>query len=184
MTTLALANSRKGWWQFMTSKLEGYRRDTLADELSPGELAILDRIENRSFTDSTRDPIAPSSLPRIPEGEYEAIGMKCEKRTYLGGREKLYLYMEIQTDSKIQEKVILTRYYNWYDKPGPRSDFYVEYVKANDCKAPRGRMSPSIFVGKRFLVKVSDVTRDRDGDELTGDLISSKIKKILKRLPD
>jgi hypothetical protein len=94
--------------------------------------------------------------------------------------------MKIFIDGNSDQHITLSRYMNWYDKPGHLSDYYNEWVIANNGEPPRrkSRMSPSIFKGKRFLVMVKDVTKDRKGYKRPNALEYSKIDKILELLPE
>lgn len=130
-------------------------------------------------------PEAPGRRPLIPDGDYNALCVNYEIIPHykFNNTPKVHLTMKVFYDPDNPDSYIeLTRFLNYSKKPPPGSDYYTEWVKANNGHAPaRGdRMSPEIFVGKKFKVRVRKVTSDKDGDPHEGDLRYSRVAKILR----
>ena len=140
-------------------------------------LASADWSANASVEKADRKPL-------IPDGEYEAEVEQSEVyRDIFSGGKKLALHMRVFCDKEDPEAFeMLARHYNYAIPPSPSSDYYREWVKANGGSLPlrKDRWFPRIFMGKRFLVRIVTVDRDRDRDPLEGDLRYSKVAKILR----
>lgn len=130
-------------------------------------------------------PEMPEKKPKIPAGEYKAYAFNFSiHRSKWGSGKKLYLWFKVFTDeSNPDEYTILTRYMNYYDKPGPASYYYREWVIAKGRISDRiDRMPPSVFLNKHFRVRVNTVLKDEHGDFLIKELQYSRVTKILERI--
>jgi hypothetical protein len=130
-------------------------------------------------------PVAPAPLPLISGGVYRARCLKYEIFVNYRFPEntKLHLHMEIlDGNESTEETIILTRFLNYSRKPGRGSDYYSEWVIANNGNPPKrgDRMHPKVFEGKVFEVKVRSVKIDRDHDALLKSLRYSVIGKIVR----
>ncbi|GAI89792.1 unnamed protein product, partial [marine sediment metagenome] len=130
-------------------------------------------------------PQAPEIRPQVPAGEYRARVLTYDLFSHyrFTGDLKLHLHLKVLLgDDDPRGHVVLTRFLNYYEKPGSGSDYYKEWVKANGGILPsrRDRMSPAVFRGKTFAVRVVTVKNDRDRDPIEGELRYSKVGKLLR----
>ncbi len=97
--------------------------------------------------------------PLIPEGKYEVVFLRAEKKK-LWGREKVFLWFQIMSSGKWHEEQL------YMACNGPKNGkwtlsckFYQAWVLAAGRRPERfDRMSTKVFRGKVFLAQVRDVT--------------------------
>ena len=148
------------------------------------------------------------SLPVVPEGLYVALAVgSAEKFDFMGGKRVAVSYRLIEgpvgsgessehgidrghPQYKAGRNEILPIYYPVGSTPDGRlkaranTKYRKAWVIAADRKPARGdRMSPKVFEGKFFLVKVALVKTDSDKDPL-GELSRySVVRKMIRLLP-
>lgn len=122
-------------------------------------------------------------LPRIPEGEYEAVCFKVEVSRYLGSEKKLYVHFRIINGEYQGTELFETLNFNY--KSFPRgSKYYTDWSIANG-KLPirKDKMSPKVFKEKAFLVKVRDVKpKHEDGTTKPEIFWYSVIDRIIEKV--
>ena len=119
--------------------------------------------------------------PYVPEGEYLAFCRSAQKyRNPRFKREEIALQLTLCDCEYAGTK--LTRYFSAQTAGKKRSNYYREWVIANQGIAPvRGdRMSYKKFTGKLFRVRVSTVTTDAYQEKLPPALHYSKVAAILE----
>jgi len=148
------------------------------------------------------------SLPVVPEGLYVALAVgRAEKFDFLGVKRVALSFRLIEgpvgSDESSEHGIdrehpqykagrdeILSMYYpvgltpDGRVKAGPSSKFRRDWEEAAGSKSTRDdRMSPKVFKGKFFLVKVALVKTDSDRDPL-GELSRySVVRKVIRLLP-
>ncbi len=131
------------------------------------------------------DGIGPKTnpLPRIPEGEYEAVCTEAKVSLYLGKELRLYLHFKIIAGEHEGKKI--RGNYNFDYKVFPTaSKYYTDWSIANGAlPRRRDRMTPRIFIGKAFLVKVRDaIPRYEDRTPKPEMFRYSVVDRIIERL--
>lgn len=119
--------------------------------------------------------------PRVPEGEYLAFCRSAQKyRNPRFKREEITLQLALCDCEYAGTK--LTRYFSAETAGKRRSNYYREWVIANQGFAPsRGdRMPYKKFTGKLFRVRVATVTTDAYQEKLPPALHYSKVAAILE----
>jgi hypothetical protein len=145
------------------------------DSLKP--LATSSPVENQW-------PIAPEKPLLIMPGTYRAYCLSYVffRHHRFKDRKKLHLKMQVFIDESDSENtIVLPRYLNYYDRPGPGTDYYKEWFIANYENLPtrKDRMSPKKFVGKVYMVRVRTVIEDKDADKYHRNFQHSVVGKIL-----
>lgn len=99
---------------------------------------------------------SPDSDPRplIPEGNYEAVCIKCEVKKYLAKGKKLYLHYQIINSEYAGTVLFEPINYN-YKSFSSATKYYTEWTVASGRRPQRrDKMSHSVFKDRAFLVKV------------------------------
>lgn len=117
--------------------------------------------------------------PLIPAGEYLAQCVGVDKAFCFGKVEKYFLWFRIIEGEYEGTELFGARYY--YDRPGPSSKQYQEWVITAGRRPTRvDRMSLNIFKGKIFKVRVgTTVKKDEEGKPLPSVLHYSSVTRIL-----
>jgi hypothetical protein len=119
--------------------------------------------------------------PLIPDGVYDAVFIRAEGGRCFGTL-KLFLYFKIITPGQYNETELYMPFnVNKERKIAPSSKYYKTWCQVNGGQRPSRNavMSPNIFRGKFFEVKVKTIRKDYNGDELLPSLFYSIIDKIL-----
>lgn len=139
----------------------------------------------RSHTERDEQSWAPicdeNPAPRVPEGEYLAFCKSAQKyRNPRFKREEIALQLTLCDRECAGAK--LTRYFSAETAGKKRSNYYREWVIANQGVAPsRGdRMPYKKFTGKLFKVRVTTVTTDAYQEKLPPSVQYSKVAAILE----
>ncbi len=122
-------------------------------------------------------------LPRIPEGEYEAVCFKVESKPYRGSEKRLYLHFKIVDGTNQGTKLFAT--YNIKYKSFPRaSKYYTDWSIANgSLPKRRDRMPGMVFKEKLFCVKVRDARPTYDDGTIKPDMFRySVVDRIIEIL--
>lgn len=118
----------------------------------------------------------------IPDGEYTVICTGARRTWYpMFRREAIVLSAKVFDGPNTG--TVLERYFPAGEKIGRGSNYYREWVIANQGIAPRRRerMPMKKFVGKLFRAQLATVVTGRDGAQLTG-ASYSKIARIIELL--
>lgn len=100
--------------------------------------------------------------PLIPDGKYEVIFLRAEKKERLWGGTKVFLHFQIVDSGEYQGKELymacnVKREGKW----GVSSKYFQAWVLAAGRKPKRfDRMGTSVFRGKVFLAQVRTVTKN------------------------
>jgi hypothetical protein len=135
--------------------------------------------------DDDWEPIAADD-PRtlVPEGEYDVICARAERRFYAVYR-RFVIVLTFRIHSDPYAGVFIERFFNVpADGKIPRgSHYFREWILANGVKPHRReRMAKRKFVGKLFRAQVVTVTTSRDGQDLGPAASYSKVARLLELL--
>lgn len=119
----------------------------------------------------------------ISEGEYEAICFKFEK-AFAFGRQVLFLWFQIcYGDFAGVELWVPFNLWKKSNKIPSGSKYWRAWSIANGGRPKRGdRMSPRIFLQRRFLISVVTVRRDSKQRDLPDFLQYSRGDDVLQKL--
>ena len=110
------------------------------------------------INDEVKSNPKTNPLPRIPEGEYEAVCIRAEKSRYLKDDKRLYLHFQIINGE--YEGTRLYEVFNINYKSFPKGcKYYTDWSISNGgLPSRRDKMSSRIFLQKVFMIKVRDAT--------------------------
>jgi hypothetical protein len=126
------------------------------------------------------DPIYAGDYESVPEGKYEAIVIRIERGEFYR-RKKLYIWFQIVEQGNENGKEVFMPF-NMYKRITRGSKYYAAWLIANKSQKPKknDRMSPKIFKGKVFSIKVRTVITGSKNDVLTGGEKYSVVDEILE----
>lgn len=124
--------------------------------------------------------------PLIPDGEYEVIFLRAEKKERLWGGTKVFLHFQIVDSGEYQgQELYMACNVKREGKWGVSSKYFQAWVLAAGRKPDRvDRMSTKVFQGKVFLAKVRTVTKDSKNLPRPLLLQYSIIEDLVQRLTD
>lgn len=106
----------------------------------------------------------------VPEGEHQAIVTRYDRCEFYR-RKKLYLWFKIVDGTNEGPEIFMP--FNVYSKIVRNSKYYKAWVTAKGSKPKKNdRMSPKVFKGKVFLIKVRTVMKGRELEALGEDKYS------------
>lgn len=119
----------------------------------------------------------------IPAGDYEGIIYKYDK-AFAFGRQVLFLWFQIsQGEFMGTELWIPFNLWKKSNKIPAGSKYYRAWCIANNGRPTRGdRISPRIFIKRRFLISVVTVSKDAKQRKLPDFLQYSRGDNVIQRL--
>lgn len=125
-----------------------------------------------------KDPVFAGNYEWIPEGVYEAVVVKSDKKRYFK-QEKLYLWFQIISEN--YQGIRLFMPFNIAPRLNRSHKYYKAWVVAKREKPKKNdRMSPKVFFNKGFLIKVKTVQYGAKQELLPADDVYSVVEEIIE----
>jgi len=126
-----------------------------------------------------KDLVFAGGYALVPEGHYEAAVIRWNRCEYFGQR-KMYLWFRIITGPYQGTMLFMTFNIN---PPFTKSSKYFKAWRLSnggEIPARNSRMSPRIFQGKAFKIKVRTVKKGKDMKDLPQDDMYSVVEEIIE----
>lgn len=126
-----------------------------------------------------QDPVFAGGYESIPEGIYQATAIRHEYSEYYG-RRKLYLWFQIVNGSYDGKQLFIS--FNIEKRIVQSSKYYKARLIASKGHKPKrnDRMSPKVFKGKLFTIKVRTVSKGFNGNIFSPDECYSVVDELIE----